>query len=109
MRLLFDANLSPKLVGLVAEEFPSSAHVFEFGIEHDDLAIYEFAVKGGYCIVTKDGDFENLVMLFSPRAKTIKLRLGNCRTEAVATLLLTYRVEIESFLDSEELWLKVLP
>ena len=32
MKLLFDENLSPKLVGGVAKEFPGSAHVREIGL-----------------------------------------------------------------------------
>ena len=33
LKLLFDANLCPKLVGRLAHLFPDSVHVFEIGLE----------------------------------------------------------------------------
>lgn len=33
MKLLFDQNLSPRLVSLVAEWFPESAHVHGLGLD----------------------------------------------------------------------------
>ena len=44
MKLLFDANLSPTLVGHVADLFPDSKHIFDEGdLLSDDLAIWDFA------------------------------------------------------------------
>lgn len=50
MKLLFDQNLSPKLVNI----FIDSRHLQDIGLEsHDDLFVWEFAKKEGYTIVEK--------------------------------------------------------
>ena len=54
MKLLFDANLSPKLVGRLAELFPESVHVFETGLARHTSGetIWDFARATGFAIVT---------------------------------------------------------
>ena len=52
MRLLFDQNLSFKLVHALADVFPGSGHVRDFGLgTADDLSVWEFAKSRGYTIV----------------------------------------------------------
>ena len=45
MKLLFDANLSPKLVGRLAQLFPGSVHVFDTGLARatSDEKIWKYA------------------------------------------------------------------
>jgi predicted nuclease of predicted toxin-antitoxin system len=59
LKLLFDANLSPKLVGRLEELFPDSAHVFDTGLARScpDEKIWEYASAQGFTIVTADSDF----------------------------------------------------
>ena len=59
MKLLFDANLSPKLVTRLAELFPGLAHVFDTGLGRltPDTAIWDYAAQNGFTIVTADSDF----------------------------------------------------
>jgi predicted nuclease of predicted toxin-antitoxin system len=59
LKLLFDANLSPKLVVRLAQLFPDSVHVFDIGLERvtSDEAIWEYARSNGFVIVTADSDF----------------------------------------------------
>ncbi len=61
MKLLFDQNLSPKLVNRLADLFPGSAHVQTAGIDcADDEQVWQYAKANGFAIVTKDEDFNNL-------------------------------------------------
>ena len=62
MKLLFDANLSPKLVERLADLFPESLHVFQTGLARfaSDEAIWEYAATDGFIIVTADSDFLKL-------------------------------------------------
>ena len=49
MKLLFDENLSRKLVARLYELYPGSAHVVEFDLlERPDREIWDFALKGGF-------------------------------------------------------------
>jgi predicted nuclease of predicted toxin-antitoxin system len=59
LKLLFDANLSPKLVGRLAGLFPGSQHVLDVGLarETPDKVIWEYAKAHSFVIVTADSDF----------------------------------------------------
>jgi predicted nuclease of predicted toxin-antitoxin system len=88
MKLLFDQNLSAKLVAMLADLFPGSAHVRLLGMANaDDEAIWFYARRHGYVIVSKDSDFFHRCMRFGHPPKVVWVRLGNCTTETVAHLL----------------------
>ena len=55
MKLLFDQNLSPSLVALLADLFPQSLHIRDAGLARaDDELVWRFALDRGFAIVTKD-------------------------------------------------------
>ncbi|MBW7927858.1 MAG: DUF5615 family PIN-like protein [Fimbriimonadaceae bacterium] len=89
MRLLFDANLSPALLVRLADIHPESLHVenLEGGITSTDSAIWDVARAEGLLIVTKDSDFQQRALTSGPPPKVIWIRLGDCRTVLVETLL----------------------
>ena len=59
MRLLFDQNLSHRLVKLLSSEYPGSGHVRDVGLNAaDDRTIWDYAARNGFVIVSKDSDFE---------------------------------------------------
>ena len=98
MKLLFDQNLSHKLVRALAHEFPESRHVRDIGFESaEDLAVWEYAKKFGFIIVSKDTDFRQRSFLFGAPPKIIWLRLGNCSTERIENTLRLWCTEIREF------------
>lgn len=51
MKLLFDQNLSPRLVGQLAVEFPGSAHVRDAGLAAaSDQEVWAYAAAGGFVL-----------------------------------------------------------
>lgn len=90
MKLLFDQNLSPRLVDLLSDLYPNSAHVslVERG-RALDVALWNYASENGYTIVTKDADFDELSHARGYPPKIVWLRLGNCTTRQVEGLLRT--------------------
>lgn len=81
MKLLFDQNLSPKLVARLADLFPDSVHVQSLGLDSaDDNQIWEHARLNGFAIVSKDEDYNNLSVVRGSPPKVIWLQLGNCTT-----------------------------
>ena len=57
MKLLFDENLSHKLVRLLADTFPDSVHVRDVGLKTaDDPVGWEYAKSNNLMIVSKDSD-----------------------------------------------------
>lgn len=89
MKLLFDANLSPKLVARLAELFPDSMHVFDTGLARftSDETIWEYARSQGFVIVTADSDFLQLAHARGAPPKVVRLENCNYRTERVEQLL----------------------
>lgn len=98
MKLLFDQNLSPRLPKLLADIFPGSAHIREFGMkEATDTQIWAYAKANGFAIVSKDSDFQARSLLLGHPPKFIWLRVGNCPVKTVEDLLRKYSVAIHTF------------
>ncbi len=99
MKLLFDENLSPRLVDLFADSFPGSAHVRDVGLGATaDEAIWRWARENGFAIVTKDGDFEHRAIVYGAPPKVIRLRAGNVSTAEFAVRMRDAVPRITTFL-----------
>jgi predicted nuclease of predicted toxin-antitoxin system len=110
MSLLFDQNLSRRLVGMLAIEYPGSAHVESVGLlGADDAAIWRFAAANGYAVVSKDADFRHLAWLRGPPPKVVWLNIGNGPTALAAELLRSRVAELREFLAAAEQALLILP
>ncbi len=109
MKLLFDQNLSRRLIGALTDLFPDSTHVvFESLDAVDDRVIWDFARENGYTIVSKDSDFRQLSFLYGHPPKTIWLRIGNASTAAAEEVLRRNHTEISAFIDDLDAALLVL-
>jgi predicted nuclease of predicted toxin-antitoxin system len=98
MKLLFDQNLSHRLVNQLTSEFPGSEHVRNAGLASaPDPDVWNYAAKNGFMIVSKDADFQQRALLFGHPPKVIWLRVGNCSTPAVETLLRSRLADIQAF------------
>jgi predicted nuclease of predicted toxin-antitoxin system len=88
MKLLFDQNLSHRLVVRLAVEYPGSQHVRDAGLAAAaDQVIWLYATQHGYAIVSKDTDFQQRALVLGHPPKVVWLRIGNCSTTAVEALL----------------------
>jgi predicted nuclease of predicted toxin-antitoxin system len=98
MKLLFDHNLSPRLVARLADLFPDASHVALAGLDRaSDEQVWEYARAHGYAIVTKDADFSELSLLRGFPPRVIRLRIGNCTTAQIEGLLRRYHETIAAF------------
>lgn len=103
MRFLFDENLSPKLVLLLADRFPNSVHVRDVGLQAaDDQSVWNYAASQDFIIVSKDSDMHQRSFLFGAPPKVVWVRLGNCSTSDVVELLRRYVQTLEEF-EADEL------
>ncbi len=76
MKLLFDHNLSYKLVERLAELFPDSEHVRNINLQKaDDRTVWDFAGANSFAIVSKDEDFHQLSFLYGAPPKVVWVRL----------------------------------
>jgi len=98
MKLLFDQNLSFRLVRLLADLFPDSLHVRDVGLQaSDDSEIWQYAQDNSLIICSKDSDLHQRSFLFGFPPKVIWVRLGNCSTADVEALLRKYSATIKLF------------
>ncbi len=110
MKLLFDENLSHRLVAKLADLFPDSTHVRNVGLKSmADPLVWDFAKLNGFMIVSKDVDMHDLSLFFGNPPKVIWLRLGNCTTWDVESLLRKDFDVIRIFHDDEYTSLLRLP
>jgi len=99
MNLLFDQNISFRLIKQIVDLFPESKQVRELGLENStDLEIFEYAKKNDYAIVTFDSDFCDLSVIKSFPPKIIWIRTGNTTTKNLLNLLRNKHDIIKLFL-----------
>ncbi len=88
MKLLFDQNISLRLVSLLEDIFPDSTHVAEAVDERaSDIEVWTWASENGFNIVSKDSDFNDLAALRGSPPAVIWIRRGNCSTSDVEELI----------------------
>ncbi|MDP2795347.1 MAG: DUF5615 family PIN-like protein [Sulfurisoma sp.] len=109
MKLLFDQNLSPKLADRLADCFPDSAHVQQFGMDRaPDGAVLEFAKERGFALVGKDSDFFDTSLVRGNTCKIVWIRRGNCSTADIKAMLRRHVADIHNLDASEVLFLLML-
>lgn len=109
MKLLFDENLSPRLVHLLADLFPGSSHVRDTGLQAaGDSSVWDYARMNGLLLVSKDADMHDLSLLLGAPPKVIWVRLGNCSTAEVEDLLRREIDAIQAFHEDDTVSLLAL-
>jgi predicted nuclease of predicted toxin-antitoxin system len=97
MKLLFDQNLSPRLVNMLADLYPQSSHVSLVELDEVvDRDVWVFAQKYDFTIVSKDADFGDLSLLYGFPPKVIWIRRGNCSTKSIEQILRQNHPAIQS-------------
>jgi predicted nuclease of predicted toxin-antitoxin system len=101
VKLFFDQNLSYRLCLLLADVFPGSEQATRALLDRaTDDAIWAFARREGFTIVTLDADFADIATLRGAPPKVIWLRCGNQTTAFVERLLRDHAALIANFVDS---------
>ena len=109
MTLLFDENLSYRLVAELSDLYPRCAHVRHIGLlGATDETIWDYAIHHDMIITTKDADFYQRSMLRGAPPKIIWIQIGNGSTAQVAMVLRREFPVIQQFLqDSEAAFLRL--
>jgi predicted nuclease of predicted toxin-antitoxin system len=103
MRLLFDQNISHRILGYLPEVFAGSQQVRTVGLENQpDAIIWEYAKKYDFSIVTFDADFYDICQLKDCPPKIVWLRTGNLTTSAIAQRMIIHQQHISAFLADPE-------
>lgn len=104
MKLLFDNNLSHKLVARLDDIFSDSTHVmFENMDESEDEAIWQFAKENGFTIISKDADYNDMSLVFGFPPKIIWVRVGNCKLSDMERIIRSHSIAINDFFHNQAL------
>ena len=102
MKLLFDQNISFRLIKRIIDLFPDSKQVRELGLENStDIEIFDFAKRNDFAIVTFDSDFCDLNIIRGFPPKIIWIRTGNTTTKNLENLLRKKNDLIKLFLNED--------
>ncbi len=109
MKLLFDQNLSPRLIDLLASVYPDSSHVQKAGLEcSSDEEVWRYAKENGYAIVTRDADFHERSIFSGHPPKIVWIRRGNCSTTQIMKILENHADDVKSLVHDPDTGVLVL-
>jgi predicted nuclease of predicted toxin-antitoxin system len=98
MKLLLDQNLSRRIPSLIADIFPGSNHVGSLALDCvSDQEIWDFAESEGYVILSKDSDFHQMSLVRGFPPKVIFLKIGNCSTDLILSLIRKHERDFQEF------------
>lgn len=101
MNLLFDQNISPRILKILPKQFSSCQQVRFIGLEDSsDFEIFKFARDNDFAIVTFDSDFVDLNAMHGTPPKIVYLNTGNLTTKNITELLMDNIMKINHYLDS---------
>lgn len=104
MKLLFDQNISFKVVKKLGVVFPDAKHISDVGhANSNDSQIWEYARVNDFCIVTFDSDFIDISALKGFPPKIIWLRIGNTSTDNITERLINDSAVIIEFLNAPDM------
>ena len=87
-KLLFDNNISHRVIARISDIFPNANHVMLESLdESTDREVWRFARQNGYTIVTKYSDFNDLAIYHGSPPKVIWIKIGNCKVAQIAKIL----------------------
>ncbi len=104
MNLLFDANISWRIIKILNSYFPNIKHAKDIEIVQPakDIDIWSFCKHNNYTIITHDDDFEKIVLTKGSPPKAIILKTFNKNTLELSNLIINKKQEIEDFILNKE-------
>lgn len=103
MKLLFDHNLSHKLVDRLADIFPDSTHTRLLGLsEAGDTQVWQIASDNQLTIVSQDADFLEMGLVKGFPPKLIWIRLGNSTTNEIEKVIRDNYLSIRKFIETSK-------
>jgi len=104
IKLLFDQNVSYRLVSRLKSIYPDSKHVAALGLdEASDIDVWKYAKENGFTLVSKDSDFNDICTLYDFPPHIIWLRLGNGRVSVIEKILVQYKENIHMIIEDNKI------
>lgn len=101
MRFLVDTQLPKQLAQRLREAGHEAEHVLDLNLaQSPDNDLWQYAIRQGQAILTKDEDFAQWVMTGRSGPVVIWLRVGNCKNSELIASLLPALPQIEAALNA---------
>ena len=102
MKFIVDAQLPPALADWLRNRGHNAVAAREVGLrDADDRTIWNWAIREGAIIVTKDEDFALLAAFASPSARVLWVRTGNLVNRSLLALFDRAWRDLETHLSTE--------
>jgi len=102
VNLLFDQNISPRILKILPSEFSNCQQVRFIGLEDSsDYEIFQYAKNNNFAVVTFDADFVDLNTIYGTPPKIVYLNTGNLTTKSVSNLLTDNILRIHHYMKSD--------
>lgn len=100
MKLLFDLNISFRIIPKLVDIFPLAQQVRFLDLENEsDATIWNYAKNNAYTIVTFDADFYDMLLVKGTPPKIIWLKFGNASTDYIVQRFRKQENEFKLFLN----------
>jgi predicted nuclease of predicted toxin-antitoxin system len=104
MKLLRGENLSRRLVPFLVHDYPGTSQVTLLSMEQaSDMALWQYAKKDNFVIVTRDADFQEIALVHGHPPSVIWLKTDNPSKAVTLKLLLDYREHMVQALEKDGL------
>ena len=104
MKILFDQNISFRIIKRIIDIFPEAKQIRSLGLENQtDQEIWNFAKENGFTLVTFDGDFYDFSLVWGQPPKIVWIRTGNKTTTEIEAILRKHQQNIEMFILENDL------
>jgi predicted nuclease of predicted toxin-antitoxin system len=104
MKLLFDQNISFRILKKLTEAYSGSSHVKTEGLMNaSDIEVWEYAKRHQFIIVSQDSDFNDLYLMKGFPPKIIWFQTGNLQTDELARILENRQNDFFDFSNNSEL------
>lgn len=108
MQFLIDAQLPPALAKFLVADGIEAKHVQFLGmLDAGDGEIWEYALRNGYVIITKDDDFVKRGRQSKRAPAIVWLRVGNVSKKALIAWFMPLVPEILRYLDEGEKFIEI--
>ncbi|MCL5029491.1 MAG: DUF5615 family PIN-like protein [Bacteroidetes bacterium] len=103
MKLLFDQNISYRIINKLPDSFADCRQVSHVGLKNcEDIDIWEYALSENFVIVTFNSDFYDISLIKGCPPKIIWLKTGNLTTNEIVEKLARNIEAINDFVNNPE-------
>ena len=103
MKLLFDQNISFRIIAKLQDLLPLASQVRLLGLENStDFEIWDFAKTNEYTIITFDTDFYDISLIKGTPPKIVWLRIGNTSTKQLVSCVRSNLDLIREFIQNTD-------